>query len=181
VNPEDSVQDIEAIWMELLEHFSNWKMVKPRMYWLKTGVSERLSIKRLKRLENSKAGQEFFKLTKNLSDQNLDYLKGLSQINYEQALPAARVSVFINVSLLFALLSITSQLFPGYVLELFNGVREGSIKSDTNHALAVGFFSALFGIIPTSIGVSLYSFGGVAGARDLKNLIELSQIRRRIS
>lgn len=181
MNPEESTQDIEAIWKELLEHFSNWKMVKPKMYWLKTGVSERLSIKRIKSLENSKAGQEFFKLTKNLSDQNLDYLKGLSQINYEQALPAARVSIFINVTLIIALLSISNQFFPGYVLELFNRVQEGSIKSDINHSLAVGFLSALFFMIPTSIAIALYSFGGVAGARDLRNLIELSQIRRRIN
>ena len=137
--------------------------------------------RRIKSLENSKAGQEFFKLTKNLSDQNLDYLKGLSQINYEQALPAARVSIFINVTLIIALLSISNQFFPGYVLELFNRVQEGSIKSDINHSLAVGFLSALFFMIPTSIAIALYSFGGVAGARDLRNLIELSQIRRRIN
>ena len=181
MNEEKNSHDVEEIWNELLKHFSNWKMIKPNKHWLKTGTSERLSIKRIDKLENSNAGQKFFELTNNLSDQKLEHLKGLSEINYEQVVPAARMSILANISAIVAFISITNQVMPGYIPKLVSAVFENSIESNINHALATGYILVLIMFIPTAIGVALYSYGGVSGARDLKNLVELSLLRRRKS
>jgi len=50
-----------------------------------------------------------------------------------------------------------------------------------NHILASGLIGLLLGFIVIAPCVALYSYGGVAGARDLKHLIELALLRRSMS
>jgi len=176
MDADKTTNDIEVIWQKLLKAFSNWKAVKPKKSWLKTGLSERLGYRRMENLERSLSAKTFSELTQNLSDDELKYLHNLSRINLEQVTPAARISLIINVTSIIAFFVLVNQMLPGYIAEIMQDLT----RQGPNTPLAYGILAGFITFIPIGIFITMYCFGGVAGARDLKNLIELKLARRNL-
>ncbi|WP_026942449.1 hypothetical protein [Hellea balneolensis] len=165
--------NIEDIWDQLAKEFRNWNGVKPRRQWFKTGLSERSGYNRLRILEGGKQAKRYFSLTKNLSRKDLSYLYRRAEVNYEQAVAAARVATILNLTILVGALMLFNQIFPGLIAKYATAF----FQTGNGYDLLFGLFIALlfFGVIT---GVLSYSHGGTTQARDLKHLLDLSLARR---
>ena len=151
-------------WAPLADIFTNRSAVRPRQSWFKTGVSERLGQDRLERLLRSREAVRFDAAVAGLSDKELLTLLGMARVNLEQAQAAARVTIFLNVTIFIAAFVLVNQLAPGWISQVWASADPG-----LRVVIAVGALA----IVGVSITVSAYSWGGVAAARDLKHLLEI--------
>lgn len=178
--PSDSIAKVDKIWEELLIAFSNWKMVKPKKSWLQSGMPNRINHHRMMRLKNSSMAKTFFKTTKDFSDDEFKYLHTLTKLNLEQVTPAARLTMIMNVTVIIGLFVILNQALPGYLAEILGRFFDGNYANSHERGLTYAAIFGLLSFIPFASGVTLYYYGGIAGARDLKNLTEFSMGRRGI-
>ena len=150
-------------WERVSKPFTNMSAIRPRSTWLATGMSSRISNSRLGNLWTSPQGRHVRVTTADMDAPTLERLIGMARVNLEQAQAASRVTVFINVTVIVAVTVVSNQLFPGWLKTAVTArawYSEGLIGVLVSFALLASFTSA-------------YSWGGVASARDLLNLLEL--------
>ena len=151
-------------WKPLAEIFTNLSAIRPRRTWLGTGMSERLGAYRMDRLLRSREAVRFDAAVAGLSRDDLRRLSGMARINLEQAQAASRITIFLNVTILVAALVLSNQLAPGWLRLLWETGDAG---------LRVTIATGAVALMGVWAGVSAYSWGGVAAARDLKHLLEI--------
>jgi len=176
-----NITSVDKVWDELLVEFSNWKMVKPKKNWISKGMPNRINHSRMQSLMKSPMAKAYFEKTKDFSDSEFRHLNTLSRINLEQVTPAARLTMIMNVSTLLGFFLILNQVFPGFIGRALSGFLRGDFASANAQGIAYAIVCMMIFFIPFAAGVTLYCYGGVSGARDLKNLTELSLSRRGIS
>lgn len=168
--PEPS---IETVWDKLTRVFSNKSALRLRRAWFQSGVAERTAAKRLRLLEGGREGKAYFKITQDLSPRDLRYLYARAVVNVELAQNAARVNIVLNVTAIIGFVVLTNQMFPGLFQDYFRDALAETNPIDKALSLLIPLLIAV-----VSLSILIYSQAGVAAARDLKHLIQLSLARR---
>lgn len=164
---------IETVWDKLARVFSNKSALRLRKAWFQTGVAERTAAKRLRLLEGGREGKTYFKITQELSLRDLRYLYARAVVNVELAQNAARVNIVLNVSTVIGFVVLLNQMFPGLFQDYYRYAVAETNPIDQALSLLLPLLIAV-----VSLSVLIYSQAGVAAARDLKHLLQLSLARR---
>jgi hypothetical protein len=160
------------IWEEIAQTFKAHQGLKVGSVWL-TGMSSRVSAKRLSKLRSTKQAES---LTSTLSDLPKDTIKALrtfAAINQEQVVASFRITMIGNVTIPIGLLAVFHQILPkglgATILEFYDDRATLSLLAITS--LICVFFIMI---------VALYALANLNQARDIRHLIDLYAAERGI-
>lgn len=160
-------------WAEIVKLFPIFRFLLPRRL-ASFGLSSRLNAHAISRLGESPAARRLGAKLNQVDDARVKALRTYAAINLEQISSAFRITLVVNVTVPFLLLTFANLLAPGGL---------GQLLQDTYGGDAAG--SMFFvGVVSASVvfaaGISIYALAQLNRARDIRSLIDLHAADRGI-
>lgn len=140
-----------------------------------SGMSSRLSYKRMQRMMDGKSATALAEFLKSRSLERVKALRTFASVNHEQAIAAFRLTVVINVSIPVIFLTVMNILTPDLLAE----VRDISTELSSAPLQTRLFLPALFTFAVIATGcILIYGTLCLGQAREIRHLIDLHAAER---
>lgn len=160
------------LWEEIASLFKARHGIKFQDAFL-TGMSSRVSAKRLSKLRGTKQAKTLLNMLSDLPKEAVKALRTFAAINQEQAVASFRMTMVGNVTIPIGILAILHQILPkglgATIVDLY----------DDEHAL---LWLIVISLITTALVVivAVYALANLNQARDIRHLIDLHAAERGI-
>jgi hypothetical protein len=160
-------------WQGIVSQFPIGRFLLPRKF-ASMGFSSRLNTHAISRLLESRSAEQLAAILDQVDDARIKALRTYAAIYLEQISSAFRLTLVVNVTVPFLLLTFANLLVPGGLGQLLKDTYGGDVEGSFifgGLVLASVIFAAC---------VSIFALAQLNRARDIRNLIDLHAANRGI-